>query len=342
MATFTKRSGGWLARVRVGGADVAQTFRTKSEAQAWAAVEEAAIRAGKRGEIPDKTFGDLIRRYMRDVVPGKDGERAERIRLERFVEGRPKDGTPPDPLAAVPLGELSRTDVAAWRDRRLAAVSAGSVLREWNTLSHACAIAVRDWRWLRDNPFREATRPSEPPARTRRISQDEIDRLLLAAGYEYDQPPMTATARVGAALLWAIETAMRAGEICALRWDELDLERRTARVAAVQPGARKTKLGRVVPLSTEALRLAAQLRGIDEHLVFGLTAASVDALFRKLKARAMIDGLHFHDTRREALTRLAAKVDVMTLAKISGHRDLRILSSVYYAPDMADVAAKLG
>ena len=42
------------------------------------------------------------------------------------------------------------------------------------------------------------------------------------------------------------------------------------------------------------------------------------------------------------LLRLAAKVDVMTIAKISGHRDLRILSSVYYAPDMADVAAKLG
>ncbi|ABQ99137.1 integrase [Haemophilus influenzae PittGG] len=48
--------------------------------------------------------------------------------------------------------------------------------------------------------------------------------------------------------------------------------------------------------------------------------------------------LHFHDTRRE---RLAEKVDVMVLAKISGHRDLSILQNTYYAPDMAEIAQRL-
>ena len=52
--------------------------------------------------------------------------------------------------------------------------------------------------------------------------------------------------------------------------------------------------------------------------------------------------LHFHDTRREALSRLAKKVDVMTLAKISGHRDIKILlNTTYYAPDMSDEAELL-
>ncbi|HHF6884897.1 tyrosine-type recombinase/integrase [Haemophilus influenzae] len=41
--------------------------------------------------------------------------------------------------------------------------------------------------------------------------------------------------------------------------------------------------------------------------------------------------MHFHDTRCEALTRLSKKVDVMTLAKISGHKDISILQNVYYA-----------
>ena len=50
---------------------------------------------------------------------------------------------------------------------------------------------------------------------------------------------------------------------------------------------------------------------------------------------------NFHDTRREALTRLSKKVDVMTLAKISGHKDISILQNVYYAPDMAEVAELL-
>lgn len=43
----------------------------------------------------------------------------------------------------------------------------------------------------------------------------------------------------------------------------------------------------------------------------------------------------------DALTRLAKKVDVLNLAKISGHTDLRILQKVYYAPDMGDIALML-
>ena len=57
---------------------------------------------------------------------------------------------------------------------------------------------------------------------------------------------------------------------------------------------------------------------------------------------ALIEDLHFHDTRREALTRLSKVFDVMELARISGHRDLRVLQNVYYAPSVKDLADKLG
>ncbi|OBS07852.1 Phage integrase [Acidihalobacter prosperus] len=64
-------------------------------------------------------------------------------------------------------------------------------------------------------------------------------------------------------------------------------------------------------------------------------------LFRKIKKKVGIEDLHFHDTRREALSRLAAKFDVMDLAKISGHQDLRILQNVYYAPKVDDLVSKM-
>lgn len=57
--------------------------------------------------------------------------------------------------------------------------------------------------------------------------------------------------------------------------------------------------------------------------------------------RLMIEDLHFHDTRAEALTRLARKVDVLTLAKISGHKDLRILQNAYYRETAEQIAARL-
>lgn len=52
--------------------------------------------------------------------------------------------------------------------------------------------------------------------------------------------------------------------------------------------------------------------------------------------------IYISTTQEEALSRLAKKVDVMTLAKISGHRDIKILLNTYYAPSMEDVASLLG
>jgi hypothetical protein len=42
-----------------------------------------------------------------------------------------------------------------------------------------------------------------------------------------------------------------------------------------------------------------------------------------------------------ALTSLARKVDVMTLARISGHKDLRILMNTYYRETAEQIAARL-
>ena len=57
------------------------TFSTKAEASAWAAKTEAEIIAGKRGEVPNKTFGELLERYRDEVSVVKKGERWERARI---------------------------------------------------------------------------------------------------------------------------------------------------------------------------------------------------------------------------------------------------------------------
>lgn len=341
MASFEKRSGGWRAKVRRGGQSKSETFRTKAEAVAWAAKTEADIAAGKHGALQDRPFSDLIERYINEVSPTKRGEREEVFRLRRMLGlGSDRDGKARtrDPLADVSLSELGSDHLAAWRDRRLKVVSPTSVLREWSTLSHACTVAVKEWRWLHENPMAAVSKPKAAKARTRRFSDDDIERLLMATGYHRDQTPMTMMARVGAAMLFAIETAMRAGEIVGLEWQRVDFTRRLAHLPLTKNGH-----SRDVPLSKEAIRLIQQLAPIreDGEPVFRIGSDTLDALFRKAKARALIDDLHFHDTRREALTRMARKVDVMTLAKISGHRDLRILQNTYYAPDMGDVAGLL-
>ena len=345
MASFQKRSGSWRAVVRLRGAPaMSATFSTKAEAQAWAARTETAVRDGKAGRIPDKCFGDLLLRYRDEVSATKRGERWERVRIERLVLGRDsvRDAVPADALARVRLADLSAADFAAWRDRRLREVSAASVRREWTLLSHACSVAVKEWRWLIENPMTTVRRPPPAKARDRRIEDTEVERLRFAMGYAEDAPPWTATARVAVAFLLAIETAMRAGELCALRWADVDVSARVARVAG-HAGAGKTDAARrSVALSPRALELVELLRAVtlDSGLVLDLRTSQVDALFRKAKAMAMIEDLHFHDTRHEAITRLAKKIGVLDLARMVGHRDLRQLM-VYYNETASEIAEKL-
>lgn len=326
MATFRKRNGNWQALICCNGIRKAKTFNTKLEATHWASATEQEILSGKRGNIPDKTFGDLLQRYSETVSAHKRGARWEMTRINAICR---------DEIASCRLSDLTAKDFASWRDMRLKRVSSGSVLREMNILSHAINTAIKDWEWLKENPMSGIQRPEKPQPRDRLITGDEITRLLLVLGYEYDLKPVTISARIGAALLFAIETAMRAGEIAGLTWDRVNIDKRTALLVETKNGTR-----REVPLSTEAIRIINQVR-IDSDSVFNLTPDQIDINFRKAKARAMIDDLHWHDSRATAITRLAKRVDVLTLAKISGHKDLKMLQ-IYYRETAEDIAKRLG
>jgi len=328
MAAFRKRSSGWRAEVCIKGIRTSATFTTKREAQAWAAQEETRLREELSEKVPNKPFRDLLERYSREVSSKKRGAKREQKMINVFLR---------DPVAGVSLRMLAPTDIATWRDRRLKQVSGSTVAREMTILRHACSVARREWGWVRVNPVSDVRRPVTAAARTRRPTDDETEKLLDTLGYSREIPPKTVSARIGAAYLFAIETAMRAGEICGLEWQYVN-ERH------VHLPLTKNGYARDVPLSAEARRIIEQFRplnGDEEGAVFDVSAASLDALFRKARARACIEDLHFHDTRREALTRLSKIFDVMELARISGHRDLRVLQNVYYAPTVADLAAKL-
>jgi integrase len=90
-----------------------------------------------------------------------------------------------------------------------------------------------------------------------------------------------------------------------------------------------------VPLSAEVLRIWNQVGG-----GFGLADAQRDAVWRKLRDKAGVVGLHFHDARAEAITRLSRKLDILTLARMVGHKDVRELQT-YYRERAEDVAARI-
>jgi len=325
MASVKKIGKSWVAQIRKRGVRKSASFSTKKEAVEWSIKIEAEIISGDRGDIPDKPFGALLQRYAEEVSVNKKGVRWERIRIAMFKR---------DPIALVGLPVLNSTHVAEWRDRRLSQVSKDSVRREWSLMSHACTIAKKEWRWLKVNPFTDVRKPAKSEPRSRRPTTEEIEAILYTLGYEHDSPPDTVTSRVGAMWLFAMETAIRAGEITKMTWDNVYMDQKYVHLPKT---ITKTGFARDVPLSAEARRILEQVRGYDEKLCFLVNSAQQDVLFRRGRKKAGVEDLHFHDSRREALTRLAKKVDVMNLAKISGHRDLTILQNTYYNPTIQDL-----
>ncbi|WP_153100825.1 tyrosine-type recombinase/integrase [Paraburkholderia hayleyella] len=340
MATYAKRGGVWRAQVRRKGVYLSETFKSKADAVAWATGKEHEIHIGAITPGTVHTVADAMREYEKRVSPTKRSARWEAIRFGAFIRDFPE-------LADMPLADVTAEHMGRWRDARLAGdagakrppVGSATVLREINLYSHVFTTARDEWKWTKESPFTGMRRPTEPQPRKRRISDDERDRVLLQLGYRHDATPKTKSARIGAMFVLALETAMRAGEIEGLRWDRLDDAGRYAHLPRT-----KTEIARDVPLSPKALRVIEQMRPLHNEFdgfIFGVKSEIRSALFRKATKAAMLEDLHFHDARREALTRLSKIFNVMELAKISGHRDLSILQSVYYAPHAADLADKL-
>lgn len=326
-------NGHWRAKVRIAGhAPQSRTSPKKSVVRDWALPLERTLRSSRRGV--GLTFGDLLRRYAREISPDKVSGEHEQGRIAFYLR---------DPLASIALADLDTPKVAEWRDRRKREVSGSTVIRDMVILSHACRVARDEWHWLSVNPFTKAGRPKANRPRDRLVLPGELELLRHAAGTDYQY----ATARVIAAFEFAIETGMRGGEICGLLADQV-----RGNVAYLT----HTKNGdkRDVPLSARAREIIAAMprrvgaqgtrpHGGIVHLnapVFGLSPAIKDALFRKIRARAGIVGLNYHDSRHTAITMLSRKLDVLALARVVGHRDIRQLQT-YYNESAEELARRL-
>jgi integrase len=333
MASYRKRGNVWQAIVDRKGYYKAESFPLKAQAVAWATKTESDIISGKLGLVADKSVGDVLQKFADEVAPKRPGGKWEITRIGMTQRLFPK-------LMTVRLENLTEYDMAKWRDARLQVVSNATVRREWNLLSKIFSVAMREWKWMKVNPLFEIDRPPPGEDRDRRITDNEIERILFAAGYDYDTPPHNIASRVGAMFLFAIETAMRCKEMCILRWDYVNFEQRTALVPKKSVTHTKTG-GREVPLTFEAIRILHQLEQVkDGDLVFNLKEAQVDANFRKYKSHALIEDLHFHDTKHEAITRLASQMRIEDLARAVGTRNLKILMG-YYNKSAADIAKGL-
>ena len=207
-------------------------------------------------------------------------------------------------------------------------------------------------RWCRDHrlapptwdPVPERARGKVERSQTspKYFTVDELARLLRAI--EADGQMRPSAARMAAELhdvvVFTVNTGLRRGEVCALRWSDVDVPRNGAAgtVRVSNRGAHSTKSGRerAVPLVGDALaivrRRLANRTGEGDGFVFPgarggqLSGGYLGGVFRKYVRLARVrdgDAHNFHSLRHTFGTLAVNRgFDLYRLKEVMGHSDI--------------------
>ncbi|MCE6966342.1 site-specific integrase [Enterobacter sp. MW07] len=226
------------------------------------------------------------------------------------------------PLASRNMDEISTVDIAAYRDERLTQlnpksgkpITGNTVRLELALLSSLFGIARVEWGTCRSNPVELVRKPKVSKGRDRRLTSTEERRL---SRYFRERNLM-----LYMIFHLAIETAMRQGEILNLLWEHVDLQHGVAHLPDTKNGS-----SRDVPLSRKARNLLQLLPAQLNGRVFSYTSSGFKSAWRLALKALIIEDLHFHDLRHEAISRFfeLGTLNVMEVAAISGHRSMNML-----------------
>jgi integrase len=327
MATFRNRNGKWQARVQTKGyAALSKTFINKVDAERWAKQIEVEMQKGSYTNLvlaERTTFAEVIERYIVEVLPTMRGGKADFIRLKALARR---------PIAKLSMVGLTSQKIAQHRDERLKEIAPATVIRELSYFSSIITYARKEWGININNPVALVARPKNPQGRSRLMNVDETKALFEAL-----KPTGRRSIWMLPLVKLALETAMRRSELLGLRWEDIDLQKRTLFLKLTKNGTSRT-----VPLSTHAIQILTEMpRNIDGR-VFPVTHEVVSQAFNRARKQAGMKDIRFHDLRHMAITKLAEKLpNLIELSAVSGHKSLAMLKR-YYHPNPELLAEKLG
>jgi integrase len=299
------------------------TFKRLTDARKWVQDTESAIREGryfKTIEAKKHTFGDMVDRYIKDVLPKKTKQApAQRPQLERWKAE----------LGFYVLSDITPALIVECRDKFLTETTPrgnirtpATVVRYMAALSHAFTIAVNEWQWLDSSPMSKVKKPIEPRGRVRFLDDEERVRFLKAC--EESSSPILYTS-----VILALSTGMRHAELMGLKWADVNLKEGYLILHDTKNGLRRR-----VTLSGLALTLLqshAKIRRIDTPLLFPSylkpqQPINLKKSFTNARKRAQVDDFKWHDLRHCAGSYLAMDgATPIEIAEILGHKSLNMV-----------------
>ncbi len=245
------------------------------------------------------------------------------------------------------------------RARRLAA---RTILHHHRVLKEALGHAV-GWQLLERNPADAVSAPRVERREMQSLDADGVERLVGSCGDD----------NLRRLVFTAVSTGMRIGELLGLRWDDLDLEARTATVrrtaqylgsgGVVLRPPKTSRSRRTISLSPSTVVVLREHRvaQTEQRLLLGpayedhgvvfaapdgrlLAPYAASARFRTVARRLGFTGLRFHDLRHTSATlALQAGVPAKLVSDRLGHASVAFTLDTYahVLPDQQRQAADL-
>jgi len=325
-----------------------ETFSTLKDAEQWEAEKKIELKSGKivnYEKAKKVSLGDLLTLYLNKVTPTKRGEKSETYRINGILKHH---------IASIMMNELKVTDFDLYTEERSKTVENQTVRHELKTMIAVINYSIeKKIIHLSESPTAGITLPKLPKHRTRRLVCDEYELLQEASKFH----PWLRNA-----IVLAVETAMRRGEIISITVADVNLKTRQIYLSETKNGDPRT-----IPLSTRAVEVLKPL--MTNHptdKLFDIEPQSLTRAFSNACKRACkhiytqkpnerrechkngekcagILGLRFHDLRHEATSRLFENTTLRTeqIMMITGHKSYASLK-IYTNLRQSDVIAALG
>lgn len=206
-------------------------------------------------------------------------------------------------------------------------------------LSKAFSLAHKRWEWVRENPCSKVQKESENNRIDRWLTDDKEERLIKGCeGYLNGQ--------LTDIVLVALNSGLRQGEILNLKWSDIDLFRKTITVMKT-----KNKDPKIIPMNDiiyDILKIKGKVINMSGYIFATangsrILASNLQREFGNAMKKAGIENFRFHDLRHTFATRLVqASVDIYTVAKLLGHRDISTTQRyAHHCPESLRSSVKL-
>lgn len=286
----------------------------------WFEVDEARTR----------TFDELVEKFMKEHAPlraekTQKSYKTSKNNLRKYFTG-------------MTLAEITADRISDYMQKRKEqGVTVATINREFAMLSKAFNLARKRWKWCKDNPCGDIEKEAENNQIERYLLPEEEERLLKASECYQELPDI---------IRIALNTGMRQGEIINLKWNNIDLFKKTITVLKT-----KNKQVKTIPMNDTVFNILlerSKVRSMSGYIFVGtggerMSQNAIAHYFDHTRRKAGMQDFRFHDLRHTAASRMVQnKIDIYIVSKILGHKDIRTtMRYAHHNPDSLRAGVKI-